>query len=68
VREEVVDNLHLFSEFLIQTVSLHISGWVHYRDWAVVTVLSRRLEHGGGNVCVHTGSLGRTVFLGCTFS
>ena len=68
MREEVVDNLHLFSEFLIQTVSLHIFGWVHYRDWGLVTVFSGRLEHDGGNVCVHTGSLGRTVFLVFTFS
>jgi len=67
VRERVVDNLLLFWGFLIQTVSAHISGWVHYRDWTLVMVLSGRLEHGGGNVCINTGSLGRTVFLECTF-
>ena len=68
MREGVVDNLLPLLGFLIQTVSVHISGWAHYRDWALVTVLSGRLEHGGGHVCVHMGSLGRTFFLRWTFS
>jgi len=35
----MVDNLLLFWGFLIQTVSVHMSGWVHHRDRALVTVL-----------------------------
>ena len=54
--------------FLIQTVSVHISGWVHYRDWALATVISGRLEYGsGGNVCSY-GVTREGVFLECTFS
>ena len=54
MREGVVDNLLLFCWFLIQTVSVHISGWVHYRDWALVTVLSGRSEHSGWKcLCSH---------------
>lgn len=63
MREGVVNNFLLFWGFQFrQSVCIYLGG-AYYRDWGVVTVPSGRLEHGGGNVCVHKGSLERKVFL-----
>ena len=34
-----------------------------YRCWGSASLTVTLVEHGGGNVFVHRGSLGRTVFL-----